>query len=330
MYTSSYMELIFLGTSAGAPTKARNVTGLAIRREGSRNWCLVDCGEGTQHRLLHTGLSLRALDAVLVTHVHGDHCFGLPGLLDSAGMQGRTEPLVIYGPEPVARFIAAAREISSSWEPFPIDFRPVEEQEGEFPAGDFAVSCTALSHRVPCHAYALRENGVARKLDVAALEASGVPRGPLWKLLHDGTDVQLDDGRTVRAEDVLQPARRARKIVVGGDNDTPALLLEACRDADALVHEATYTVPVAEKIGPVPQHSTAHAVAGFAQAVQLPNLVLTHFSARYQDDPTKTPSIADLEAEARAAYGGRLFLARDLDWYRLDKDGVLAKVAANG
>jgi len=322
------MELIFLGTSAGAPTKTRNVTGLAIRRAGARNWCLVDCGEGTQHRLLNAGLSLRTLDAVLITHVHGDHCFGLPGLLDSAGMQGRTEPLVIYGPEPVARFIAAAREISGSWEPFPVDFRAVDRQKGEFPAGDFAVSCTALSHRVPCHAYAFRETWLERRLDGDALRSQGVPRGPLWKLLRGGADVQLEDGRTVRAEDVLQPAQRARRIVVGGDNDSPALLADACRDADVLVHEATYTVPVAEKIGPVPQHSTAHAVAEFAHSVQLPNLVLTHFSARYQDNPAHTPSIADIEAEARASYGGRLFLARDLEWYRLDKDGVLAKVAA--
>src|SRR6185437_14850147 len=124
------MELIFLGTSAGAPTKARNVTGLAVRRAASRSWCLIDCGEGTQHRLLRTGLSLRALDAILITHVHGDHCFGLPGLLDSAGMQGRTEPLVIYGPEPLARFLVAAREVSGSWAPFALDFRPIEHKEG--------------------------------------------------------------------------------------------------------------------------------------------------------------------------------------------------------
>jgi ribonuclease Z len=97
-----------------------------------------------------------------------------------------------------------------------------------------------------------------------------------------------------------------------------------------LVHEATYTVPVAQKIGPVPQHSTAQAVAEFAQAARLPNLVLTHFSARYQDNPAHTPSIADVEAEARACYGGRLFLARDLESYRLDKEGLLTKAAANG
>jgi len=317
------MELVFLGTSAGAPTKTRNVTGLAVRRAGSRSWCLVDCGEGTQHRILHTNLSLRTLAAICITHVHGDHCFGLPGLLDSAGMQGRTEALTIYGPQPIARFIAAAREASGAWEPFPIDFHPIEEQEGEFTAGEFAVSRYALSHRVPCYAYAFRETRLERKLNQSALKARGVPSGPLWKTLHDGADVKLDDGSIVRAEDMLLPARRARKIVIGGDNDTPSLLHEACRDADVLVHEATYTMDVAQKVGPEPQHSAAQTVAEFAHAAALPNLVLTHFSARYQDNPAAKPSISDVEAEAREFYDGRLFLAADLQTFRLNKDGVL-------
>lgn len=316
------MELIFLGTSAGAPTKTRNVTGLAVRRAGSRSWCLVDCGEGTQHRILHTNLSLRSLDAICITHVHGDHCFGLPGLLDSAGMQGRTDPLTVYAPQPVARFIAAAREASGSWEPFAIDFRPIEHQEGEFAAGDFTVSRHALSHRVPCFAYAFRETGIERKLDVAAVKARGVPPGPMWKTLQSGVDVELDGG-VVHAAEVLLPARRARKIVVGGDNDTPSLLGDACRDADVLVHEATYTMDVAQKVGPGPQHSAAQAVAAFAHDAGLPNLVLTHFSARYQDDPASGQSIAEVENEAKAAYAGRLFMARDLQTYKLDRDGVL-------
>ena len=320
------MELIFPGTSVGAPTKTRNVTALALRRTGSRSWCLIDCGEGTQHRLLHTGLSLRALAAICITHVHGDHCFGLPGLLDSAGMQGRTEALTIYAPETIARFIAAAREASGSWMPFPIDFRAIEDREGEFEAGEFAVSRSALSHRVPSYAYAFREVDIERKLDTAKLVARGVPPGPLWKLLQSGADVELDDGGTVLAEDMLLPARRARKIVVGGDNDMPALLADACRDADVLVHEATYTMEVAQKVGPVPQHSTAQAVAEFARDAALPNLVLTHFSARYQDDLSHTPSIAEVENEARQFYDGRLFLARDLETYRLDREGVLGRV----
>ncbi|HEX7641334.1 MAG TPA: ribonuclease Z [Burkholderiaceae bacterium] len=320
------MELIFLGTSAGAPTKTRNVTGLAVRRAGSRSWCLVDCGEGTQHRILHTNLSLRALDAICITHVHGDHCFGLPGLLDSAGMQGRTEPLAIYGPQPIARFISAAREASGSWEPFPIDFHPIEHKDDEFGAGEFVVSRHALSHRVPCFAYAFREAGVERKLDVEAVRARGVPPGPLWKALQSGADIELGDGSTVRAEDVLQPARRARKIVVGGDNDTPSLLHDACRDADVLVHEATYTMEVANKVGPGPQHCVAQVVAEFARDAGLPNLVLTHFSARYQDDPAGGQSIAEIEAEARGSYAGRLFLAGDLQTYRLDKHGLLEQI----
>ena len=132
----------------------------------------------------------------------------------------------------------------------------------------------------------------------------------------------LDDGRVLQADAFLQAPRKARKIIVGGDNDRPQLLVEAARTAEVLIHEATYTEDVLHKVGPGPQHSSARMTAGAAQAAAVPNLVLTHFSPRYQDSGPVT--IAEVEAEARAAYRGQLFLARDFDRYLLDRDGRLS------
>jgi ribonuclease Z len=124
------------------------------------------------------------------------------------------------------------------------------------------------------------------------------------------------------------PGRRQRKIIVAGDNDTPSLLAAQARDAHLLVHEATYTEEVLQKIGPGPQHSSAHATAAFAEAAGIPNLVLTHFSPRYQQQGNGNPSMADLEAEARAVYSGNLFMASDLQRYTLDRHGDLAELAS--
>jgi len=134
----------------------------------------------------------------------------------------------------------------------------------------------------------------------------------------------LDDGRVLRAADWLLAPRKARTIIIGGDNDDPGLLADAARTAEVLVHEATYTEEVLRKVGPAPMHSSALRVARMAAEAKLPNLVLTHFSPRYQDGEGPL-SMAALEAEARAAYGGNLFLARDLDRYALDRDGGLRR-----
>jgi ribonuclease Z len=318
------MEIQFLGTSSGTPTKTRNVTGIAIRHAASKSWCLIDCGEGTQHQILRTPLSINNLAAIFITHVHGDHCYGLPGLLASATMSSRSEPLLIVAPAPIQRMMAAIIEASDMRLSYRLDFIDVETLDGTVEASGFSVTRAPLSHRVPSFAYAFTETDIERKLDTEKLKAHGVPAGPLWKKLQCGEQVTLEDGRNISGNDYLLPGRRARKIVIGGDNDTPALLRDACIDADVLVHEATYTFDVAEKVGPTPQHSSAKIVAEFAEDVGLRNLILTHFSSRYQDDVSRSPSIADIRAEAERHYHGKLFLARDFDVAQLNRDGEVA------
>ena len=317
------MELQFLGTSSGTPTKTRNVAGVALR--SADGWVLVDCGEGTQHRILHTNLSPHDLRAIFITHLHGDHCYGLPGLLASAGLLNRTAPLAIVGPAPLERYVRGVMDTTALQLPYPVEFIDVADAGRAGLLSDLAVTATALSHRIPSFAYGFTEKAVERKLDAGKLAAAGVPRGPLWGELQSGMDVTLADGRMVRSADVLQPPRRPRRIVVGGDNDKPGLLADAVRDAHVLVHEATYTEAILEKVGPGPQHSSALRVARFAREAAIPNVVLTHFSPRYQDSHG-TLTLADIAAEAGMEYTGNLFLARDLARYTLDKAGMLSEL----
>ena len=320
------MELTFLGTSAGTPTRTRNVTGLGLQSGGPRQWYLIDCGEGTQHRILRTRLSLMQLRAIFVTHVHGDHSFGLPGLLSSASMSGRTAPLPIIGPPALQPFIETALDSTDSSLGFELEFI---HSHHDFLWQDEAVRVTSwpLSHRVPCHAFRFEERNLERKLLTDSLVADGIEAGPDWGELQKGHDVRLPDGRLVRAADYTTIVRAPRCLVVAGDNDTPSLLEHACRDAHLLVHEATYTQDVADRVGPWPQHSSAQQVATFAERISLPTLILTHFSSRYQTHGSRGPLMADLAAEARGAYNGRLFLAEDLRRYRLERDLSVSEVS---
>ena len=317
------MEFTFLGTSAGTPTRSRNVSGLAICQSGPRPWYLVDCGEGTQHQLLRTRYSVMQLRAVFITHIHGDHTFGLPGLLTSASMLGRTQPLDIIAPRQVQHAIGAMIENSDSRLNYPMNFIDSEAPDFHWQDEQFDVVSVALSHRVPCRAYVFTERWRERQLHIAKLRHDGVAPGPAWGALQKGNDVTLADGRLLRSDDFTHPPRPARRLVVAGDNDTPELLVEACEKSHVLIHEATYTRDVADRVGGWPQHSAADQVARFAQRVTLPNLVLTHFSSRYPPVPPGASHTSPLAAEALPHYHGRLFLARDFDTYRLAPDGSL-------
>lgn len=318
------MEIQFLGTSSGTPTKTRNVSGLALRSFVTRGWYLVDCGEGTQHRILHTSLSLATLQAIFITHIHGDHCYGLPGLLASAGLLNRADPLLIVGPPEVRGYVECVLDTTRLRLPYALEFIAIEDGAVIGGLQDFDVRVTAMSHRVPSYAFSFTERAVENKLDVEKLKREGVVRGPDWGRLQQGEPVIAPDGRVLQSGDYLLPRRKPRKIIVGGDNDAPERLHDEAASADVLVHEATYTEDMLKKVGPAPQHSCARQVAQAASEAGLVNLVLTHFSPRYQEDGG-TPALAEIEAEARQVYSGNLFLASDLDRYILDRQGVLTK-----
>ncbi len=307
------LDFQFLGTSAGIPTKTRNVTALAIGQTASKPWLLVDCGEATQQQILQTPGSANTLSAICITHVHGDHCYGLPGMLASAGLNKRTQPLTIIAPLPLWQWLQHTIALTDLYLSFELQFVDVTTLLAQsHTVDDFEISAVALNHRVPSYAYKIQHQRQVKQLDRDALYAHGLPAGPLWGMLQNGDDVYYQ-GRNYPASLYLEQHEQQVCALIGGDNDTPALLQAACDGVQVLVHEATYTQEIADKVGAFPMHSSAKQTAEFAYQAAIPNLVLTHFSARYND----AQALAPLLAEAKLYYHGQVHLAEDFAQYRL-------------
>ena len=307
------LDFQFLGTSAGIPTKTRNVTALAIGQTASKPWLLVDCGEATQQQILQTPWSANTLSAICFTHVHGDHCYGLPGMLASAGLNKRTQPLTIIAPLPLWQWLQHTIALTDLYLSFELQFVDVTTLLTQsHTVDDFEISAVALNHRVPSYAYKICHQRLVKQLDRDALYAHGLPAGPLWGMLQNGDDVYYQ-GRNYPASLYLEQHEQQVCALIGGDNDTPALLQAACDGVQVLVHEATYTQEIADKVGAFPMHSSAKQTAEFAYQAAIPNLVLTHFSARYND----AQALAPLLAEAKLYYHGQVHLAEDFAQYRL-------------
>lgn len=324
------LNLTFLGTSSGVPTLTRNVSALAVQAAPAllpgSGWWLIDCGEGTQQQLLRTRLSPHDLAGVCISHVHGDHCYGLPGLLASAGMGGRHKPLHLIAPPSVWQWLQATRQCTDLHLPYPIDFTDIATLHGppltlaDSGQASLRLSTHPQEHRAPSHAFRFELRQRQVRLDAAALRAAGLPPGPAWRALQQGQDV-MHQGRLLRSADFVHAPTRRLAAVLGGDNARPDVLRAACEGAHLLVHESTYRQPALQKAGPGPMHSSAQQVAAFAQAAGLPGLILTHFSPRHHSEAEQDL----LMQEARAQYAGQLHLARDFEVYALDFDGHLTR-----
>ncbi len=316
------LHFIFLGTSSGVPTLTRNVSALAIRNSKNKDWILVDAGEGTQHRIQQAKLSLHNLIAICITHVHGDHCYGLVGLLASAGMNARTAPLTIIAPKEIQQWIEVTAQLTDLHLPYPLNFINVNEAAQILQITDeLSIQAHPLSHRVPSFAFSIIAQYTQKKLDTQTLIQLGVPKGKVWGDLQQGLDVQLNE-QTLKAADFIQTQTQRVHAIVGGDNDSPELLAQACQDAQLLIHESTYTQAILDKVGSGPMHSSAKMVAEFAQKHNLGNLILTHFSPRHQNQIAQK-AIAD---EVHQYYQGNFYLADDFDQFSLDMTGQLTKI----
>ncbi|CAM3569054.1 ribonuclease Z [Parendozoicomonas haliclonae] len=322
------MRLTFLGTAAGLPSKHRNVSATILARDDSKEWCLVDCGEGTQHQLLYSRYSLHNLQGIFITHVHGDHMFGLPGLLTSASMQGRTAPLTICAPEGVESFVRNALQCAAVTHlPYELHFVASDNESFQFLTSDFEVSAHELSHRVPCYAYAFKEHPLPGELSLAKLHTLNVPRGPLWGQLHQGQSITLTDGTVIHAKDVHKDSAEPRVVIIAGDNDRPAILHDIMTRADLLVHEATFSTPVREKVGDKWMHSTPRQVGEAAEAAGLKHVILSHFSNRYPTHPKPNQTgISDLRKEAQDVYSGTVTMAKDHGCWELRRDRKLVEI----
>lgn len=304
----------FLGTSAGIPTKERNVTGLAVQPSPSKHWVLIDCGEGTQHRLLHSGFGLLDLETICITHVHGDHCLGLPGLLASNSMFGRKHPITIIAPTDVQQWVTSCLALTDSYLSFDIEWIPLNEQFNGRETKQYRIEAIELSHRVPSHAFKIQHERIESRLKTDKLLRADVPQGPLWGQILRSDSIELPNGDRLMSADFIETQRETVSLIVGGDNDQPDLLRDHCDHVDVLIHEATYSQAISDKVGPTPKHTSATQLAKFAQSVNMPHLIMTHFSSRYGGN-----KVRELLEEAQESYQGALFLAKDLDLYHLSK-----------
>jgi ribonuclease Z len=296
------IELTIIGTSAGAPTRHRNVTSLAVQFGQRRDWWMIDCGEGTQHRLLHEShLKSPRLSRILITHAHVDHCFGLPGLLASRSLSGSaTGPLNIHGPPEVGAWLASLDTTIGMRLDYEVRFHPVLAPGVVVEDGGVVVHSVKADHWGEAWCYRIDEPTRPGSLDTVALAALGVPAGPVRGAIARGETVTLSDGRVVDGAALLGPERPGASLVFSGDTMGPnAALTELARDADLLVHEATYHHDLAD-IARDHRHATSRQAAEVARDAGVLRLVITHASARYErPDGSIDPSLL---ADARTIF----------------------------
>ncbi|HEX8184185.1 MAG TPA: ribonuclease Z [Blastocatellia bacterium] len=298
------MRVIPLGTSSGKPTLKRNVSALAVAREGE--WMLFDCGEGTQMQIPRAGLNSSRLSAIFITHLHGDHFNGLSGLLSTMGLDRRTRELTLVGPHGMREYLDTLGRLKILFVNYPLKIKEYSSISGPalvYETADYSVSAYALDHRVFAIGYRIQERPRPGRFNVERAAALGVPEGPLFGRLQSGKDVQLDDGRIIHPSDVLGPPRQGKAVAYCTDTRPFAGSIELSRNVDLLIHEATFTEELAEEAREY-GHSTAAQAARIARDSAARQLLITHFSTRY---PDATP----LLEEARAVFPNTI-MAHDL------------------
>jgi len=276
------LSVTFLGTSAARPTVERNVSGLAIHREGET--MLFECGEGTQRQMMRYGVAF-TLSEIFFTHFHADHFLGVIGLIRTFGLQGRTDALFLYGPKGAKKVLGQAIQLGVERVPFPVEI--VEVKAGEAIRGPgsgardgYEIRAFATEHGGGSVGYALREFERRGRFDVEKAKAAGIPEGPLWGKLSKGEPITLSHGPTFQPSDFVGPKRPGRLVVFTGDTRPSASVVDAAQGADLLIHEATFGDEEKDRAKET-GHSTAKEAAQVALAAKAKRLVLCHVSARY-------------------------------------------------
>lgn len=293
------LKLTFLGTGAACPTIDRNVASLALVREGET--MLFDCGEGTQRQMMRYGASFTFRE-IFFTHFHSDHFLGVTGLLRTMGLlnilggaeRDPNEGITLYGPKGARRILEDALRLGLERTRFPVEI--VELAAGDvLPRKDYDLVTFATEHRTESIGYALVEHIRLGRFNPEMAREMGIPEGPMWGKIHKGETITLENGRTVAPAELVGAPRAGRRVVISGDTRPCAALRDVARDADLLVHEATFSSEDADRAAET-GHSTAREAALLAQQANVRRLVLTHISPRYSREAP------ELLAEARAVF----------------------------
>lgn len=292
------MQITFLGTSSGVPTRSRNVSSVALRLPQRAELWLFDCGEGTQHQIIRSDLKISQLSRIFITHMHGDHIFGLMGLLATCGLAGNPTQIDIYGPPKLDEYLRACSRYSQTHLSYPINVHTVEPgvvYEDE----EFIVSCGRLEHRITDFGYRVAEKDRTGRFDIEKAKALSIPPGRVYGQLKRGETVTLLDGRQINGAELCGPTEVGRKVVYCTDTVYCDGAVELAQDADVLIHEATFAHEDAD-LAFQRFHSTSTMAAQVALTANVKRLIMTHFSPRYA--PGNNLELKDLLGEARAIF----------------------------
>jgi ribonuclease Z len=272
--------IIFLGTAAGVPTRKRSLPGILVQREGEQ--LLFDCGEGIQRQILLAKSNFNKITKIFITHMHGDHVMGLPGLLQTMALMNRERKLDIYGPPEIRKFLKGISETVQFVLTFPVEIHELKKTGNVCIENQYSVRAIRSKHVITSYAYAYVEKPRPGTFYPEKAKAQNVPKGPLWSKLQQGIEVKLGNGEVVRPEDVMGSSRQGRKIVYTGDTSPFKLLEKFAFGADVLIHDSTLgdeLVKRAQEYG----HSTVDQAAKTAKNAMVRKLVLSHISQRYKD-----------------------------------------------
>ncbi len=295
---SNIVQITFLGTSSGVPTRSRNVSSVALRLPQRAEVWLFDCGEGTQHQLLRSDIKSSQISRIFITHMHGDHIYGLMGLLASCGLAGNTDRIDIYGPAELNDYLRAGKKYSQTHFSYPVQVHTVSPGI-VYEDAEFTVSCLSLKHRVPAFGYRVEEKDRPGRFDVEKATQLGIPSGPVYGKLKRGETVTLPDGRQIKGSELCGETEVGRKVIYCTDTIFCDSAVSLAQDADVLIHEATFAHQDAQQAFDS-LHSTSTMAAQVALSAGVRQLIMTHFSPRYA--PGNALGLDDLLEEARAIF----------------------------
>ena len=298
------LRVTFLGTGGAVPTTRRNTSSVFLRRAGDR--LLFDCGEGTQRQMMRFGTGF-AVSHIFVSHLHGDHTLGLPGLLQTMDFNDREAPLSIHAPAGTGGRLTQLIQSSGGHPSFPLHIDGLGDGDVALDGDGYEVVAFETDHDTRSMGYALREDERKGRFDRERAEDLGVPVGPKFQTLHAGDPVELDDGTVVDPEQVVGDPRPGRTVVYTGDTRPIDRTVEIAEDADLLIHDATFAADNADRARRT-AHSTAGEAAEIATRAGVKRLALVHISSRYAGN------VSSIEEDARASFAGeRAFVPEDGD-----------------
>ncbi len=274
------IRVVFLGTSGSVPTLKRSLPAVVV--QCPRDQWMFDCGENVQRQMMQAKVSFHRKMKVFITHLHGDHVLGLPGLLQTMALMDRKEPVEVYAPKGLKEFLVCTKETLNFGLTYPVTINEILSEGVVCDENEYLVMATKSNHSVDGYTYAFIEKPRPGKFFPKQAIALGVPAGELWSKLQRGEEVTSKDGKTVKANDVMGPPRRGRKIIYTGDTKPFEWFGKFAEEADLVIHDCTFDDSLAEK-AETDGHSTPSQAAGQAKAANAKKLVLSHISARYPD-----------------------------------------------